>query len=358
MRVLQIGSDRSPRGILFPNSPAALRQMAYGEVFDALDVVGFSLKGDGRTAFEASPKTHIYPTNSISKLFYGLDTIRIVRGLPKPDVISAQDPFEAGLLGLLIAGMLKVPLHVQVHTDFLSPQYSNLSIANRIRAIIAGFVLSRAARVRVVSERVRLEIISRYNLTTHISVLPIFVDVARIRASTSSLEVATRLKGFDTTLLVVSRLEPEKNVALAIESFAHSAPESACLVIVGNGSERKHLEELARHLHVASRVFFEGEVKGMDYFALADLVLVPSHYEGYGLVIVEALAAGRPVLATDVGIARDAGAIVADEAHYADALAEWYKDGPRIGELKNYPYQNFEEYVTKYCEDIADCIKK
>jgi glycosyltransferase involved in cell wall biosynthesis len=355
MRVLQIGSDRSKRGILFPGTPAFERQQAYANGFDHLDIIGFSLRGDGAVPL-AQRNLSIRPTDSFLKLFYGLDTLRIVRTLPKPDVISVQDPFEAGLLGLFIARRLRAPLHVQVHTDFLSPHYAQLSMVNRLRVALAGFVLHRASRVRVVSDRVKSEIIARYGLKTHISVLPIFVDVEHFRSARFNLDVAARFKDFKTKVLVVSRLEPEKNVALAIESFAKVAPAGTCLVIIGEGSERQKLESLAAEKNVADTVFFEGSVAPIDYYPIVDLVLVTSHYEGYGLVIIEALAAGKPVLSTDVGVARAAGAIIADEKHFPEALAEWFKSGPREMQLNKYPYKNFEEYVREYCEDVISCI--
>ena len=194
MRLLQIGSDRSKRGILFPRTPAFERQRSYADVFGHLDIVGFSLRSDGAAEFDQG-NLSVHPTNSFSKLFYGLDALHIVRTLQKPDVISVQDPFEVGLLGLLIARRFHIPLHVQVHTDFLSPDYARLSFINRLRTVVAGFVLRRAARIRVVSERVKNEIIARYGLKTHISVLPIFVDVERFRhrGSTSILRRVSRI---------------------------------------------------------------------------------------------------------------------------------------------------------------------
>ena len=363
MRVLQTGADRSKRGILFAGTPAFERQYSYAEEFGHLDIIGFSLRSDGATEL-AQGNLFVHPTNSFSKLFYGFDTLRIVRTLPKPDVISAQDPFEAGLLGLLISRMLHIPLHVQVHTDFLSPEYARLSIINRLRTLVAGFVLRRAARVRVVSDRVKEEIITRYGLKTHVSVLPIFVDVERFHSARLNLAEWKRFEGFTTKLLVVSRLEPEKNVALAITSFAATCPkaspwgEGACLIIIGSGGEERELKKLAQERNIADRVFFESAATPIDYYPIVDLVLVTSHYEGYGLVIIEALAAGKPVLSTDVGIAHVAGATIADEKDFPEALAEWFKNGPREMQLKKYPYKNFDEYVREYCEDVAACTKK
>ena len=158
-------------------------------------------------------------------------------------------------------------------------------------------------------------------------------------------------------MLVVSRLEAEKNVGLAIRAFADQAPKSACLIIVGDGSERTKLERLVQELGFSGRIFFEGGEDPKKYYKLASMFLSTSLYEGYGMTVIEALASGIPVLSTDVGIAREAGAIIASQEKFAYALREWFKNGPRVGSLKNYPYVNFREYVEAYCADIASCTE-
>ncbi len=356
VRVLQIGSDRSTRGILFPESAGFKRQEAYAEKFGALDIIGFSLHADGAKKSDVG-NLHVYPTNSFSRLLYWFDTLRIARKLPRPDVVSVQDPFEVGLIGLLVARMKRAPLHVQVHTDFLSPAFAQHSVLNRLRVLLAGFVLRRAARVRVVSERIQTSIEKRYRLKAVVSVLPIFVDIERFRNASIDPVLTDRFKQFGSKILVVSRLEPEKNVRLAIDAFARSTPDSTCIVIVGEGSERTALEDFAKTSGVAGRVFFDGAQDAERYYPVANLVLVPSRYEGYGLVIVEALAAEKPVISTDVGIAREAGAIITSPEKFADALKNWFANGPRMGELKNYPYENFDEYARAYCADIVACRK-
>ena len=356
MKVLQIGADRSKRGILYEGSPAFLRQQEYAKRFGQLDIIGFSRVSDGAKKVIRGTLT-IHPTNSRSRWVYMRDALRIVKTLPKPDVVSAQDPFETGLVGWWIARKYQVPLHVQVHTDFLSPEYRRHSATNRIRVFLAGFVLRRAAGIRAVSDRIQESIQERYRPDVPVTVLPIFVDVGQFRNAIPDAALAGRFRSFATKLLVVSRLEAEKNVQLALRAFAASAPLDSCLIIVGAGSEETSFKHFAKRLNVAERVFFEGPRDVAPYYQLADVVLVPSRYEGYGLVTVEALAGGVPVLSTDVGIAREAGAIVTTEEKFADALAEWFKNGPRTGELKNYPYKSFDEYVRAYSEDIESCVK-
>ncbi len=355
MRVLQIGSDRSKRGILVPGSPAYLRQKAYATQFGELDIIGFSLRSDGFSPHEEKT-LRIIPTRSWSKLFFGLDTLRIVRTLQRPAVVSAQDPFETGLLALLVARMRHVPLHVQVHTDFLSPEYARHSLLNHVRTRIAGFVLRRAARIRVVSDRIKISLAYTYKGLPEISVLPIFVDLALVRGAADPA-IAGRFAHFKTRVLVVSRLEPEKNVALAIQAFAAASPADACLIIVGGGSERAKLELMARTTPARERIFFEGEQSAAPYYAFADLLLVTSKYEGYGLVIVEALSCGVPVLSTDVGAARDVGAIIAPAEEFDFALNDWFRTGARGGHLIGYPYANAGEYISAYCADIMACTK-
>jgi glycosyltransferase involved in cell wall biosynthesis len=287
---------------------------------------------------------------------YPFDALRIVRKLPRPDVVSVQDPFEAGFIGLLLARMKGAPLHVQVHTDFLSPAYAQHSVLNRIRVCIAGFVLRRSARVRVVSASIKEKIEQRYRPDASVTVIPLFFDAERFRNAQSNPALASRFERFAWKLLYVGRLESEKNVELSVRAFAQSAPADSCLIILGDGSCRTALEDRARELGVSDRIFFEGQRDPAPYYALADLVLLSSLYEGYPAVVAEALSAGKPVLSTDAGAAREIGAIIAQPGEFEAALKGWFENGPRTGELKNYPYKDFDEYVRAYCDDILACV--
>ena len=340
MRVLSIGTDRN---LFEEGSASRTRHEAYTQQLGALDIIVFA-NGDRELAHSGA--LSVIPTNSVSRLLYGFDALRIARKLPKPDVVTVQDPFETGIIGWLIARQLGVPLHVQIHTDFLSPEYARLSTLNRMRVWIAGFVLRRAARVRVVSERVKKTIEKKYRIAAPISVLPIFVDIAKFQNAQPITEFTDdRITNSAYKILVVSRDAPEKNIRLAVEAFKKAAPGNACLILIGD----INVDTLSSR----ERIYGMGRSDPERYYKSVDLVLVPSHYEGYGLVIVEALAAGTPVLSTDVGIAREAGAIVASPDAFTDALAQWFKNGPREGHLKSYPYKNFDEYVQAYCDDIT-----
>ncbi|RMF70323.1 MAG: glycosyltransferase family 1 protein [Alphaproteobacteria bacterium] len=102
-------------------------------------------------------------------------------------------------------------------------------------------------------------------------------------------------------LLHVGRLVPDKNVALLIEMLSHVDPEKDFhLDIVGDGPQRERLEGLARAMGMEKRITFHGAVDDVSpHYARADLVVMPSRRESLGLVQIEAMAHGRPVLAFD-----------------------------------------------------------
>jgi glycosyltransferase involved in cell wall biosynthesis len=344
MRVLSIGTDRK---IFEEGSAACARQLAYAQKLGELDVVVLS-RGESLAQFSEQTLS-VYPTRSALRLTYVLGARRIARSLRRPDVVTVQDPFETGLIGLRIARMLGVPLHVQVHTDLTSPAFRRHSLMNRIRYHIAWYVLRRASRVRVILARTKDELVAA-GITASIEVLPIFVDTQRYASLPREKHPRWKIDA-----LYIGRLEPEKHPCLALDAVAaaRTAGHDIGLTIVGEGSEHESLIQRAKHAGIESRVEFVGWQHDIGrYLARADVVLVPSRYEGYGLVIVEALAAGVPVIATDVGVAREAGAIVASERQFIPTFLKWLADGPRSASLVNYPYRNYMEYVEQWCADI------
>ena len=348
MRVLAIGTDRK---LFEEGSLVRGRQESYAKRLGALDIIVFT-KGVffQRSEFGA---VSVMPTNSRFKILYGLDAWRIAQDLPTPDVVTSQDPFETGLVALFIARRLKVPLHVQVHTDFLSREYVRASFMHWVRSKIAWFVLRRATRVRTILQRTADEL-RQGGITVPISVLPIFVDTERFAAIPRSKHPRWKI-----ALLCVGRFEKEKRFEIAIDSLAAARSEGhdVGLTIVGEGSLRSTLYSYAQRLQVADRLELVGWKNDLaTHYSEADIVLVTSKYEGYGLVIVEALAAGISVLATDVGVAREAGAMVVSAQEFSQALVRWIENGPRKAVLAQKPYRDLEEYVKSYGEDIAYTI--
>jgi glycosyltransferase involved in cell wall biosynthesis len=107
-------------------------------------------------------------------------------------------------------------------------------------------------------------------------------------------------------ILAVGRLSKEKAQIDLLHAFKKlsdtHAEISARLVIVGDGPEREPLEAAAASLGISDRVVFAGQVKNVEgYYAAADVLANPSHSEGSPYVLLEAMAANLPIVATAVG---------------------------------------------------------
>ncbi|WP_441291320.1 glycosyltransferase [Sorangium sp. KYC3313] len=100
----------------------------------------------------------------------------------------------------------------------------------------------------------------------------------------------------------VGRLSPVKNHALLVRAAATSLPRNGRVLLVGEGAERGRLDALARELGVSERVLFTGERHDVPALLAAfDVFALPSLSEGLPLALLEAMTAGLPVVATDVG---------------------------------------------------------
>jgi glycosyltransferase involved in cell wall biosynthesis len=183
------------------------------------------------------------------------------------------------------------------------------------------------------------------------------VDTALFTPDGPNLRAALGLEG-KRVVLCVTRLVPIKNLPLLLEAIAdvrrHS--QDAVLVFVGEGPQRQALEAQARALGMADAVIFAGYAAQEDtpsWYRTADVFALPSDFDNSPNVVLEAMAAGLPVVATDVGGLRDYvtspdnGLLVpkGSRAGLAAALLEVLDDRPRAAAIGR---RNREKAVTTF----------
>jgi glycosyltransferase involved in cell wall biosynthesis len=151
---------------------------------------------------------------------------------------------------------------------------------------------------------------------SNVIVLPIFVDIKKIQSAKIKADLHKKYPDYDFIILMASRLSKEKNIGMAIEAMKELSLKSKVkskmlLLIVGDGPEKEKLIVKCRMLNVVDNVKFEPWTDDLvSYYKTSDLFLLISNYEGYGRTAIEAMAAGLPVVMTDVGLA---GEILVDD---------------------------------------------
>jgi len=214
---------------------------------------------------------------------------------------------KAGFVGRLAAWLARVP--VIVHTP-----HGHIFYGYYGPALTAVFVGLERLAARITD---RIVVLTELGTEEHLArgigrpkqfvVIPSGVDLEAIQRKAPPYETARgRLEvDAETRLIVgVGRLEPVKGFQVLVRALPSilGVMPSARLLLVGYGSLRSQLEADARALGVADRLEIAGpQLDVAAYLAAADLVVVPSLNEGMGRVLVEAMALGRPVVATRVG---------------------------------------------------------
>ncbi len=316
MRVIVIGSERN----LFKEGSAARERIAgYGALFEELHLIVFTGRGSEFREQKIADNVFVYPTRSWSRFFYVFDAKNIARRLrrsfsthPLSDsrvVVSAQDPFEAGLVARQVASLFPAKLHLQIHTDFLSPYFGS-SVLNRTRVAIAKRILPFADSVRVVSKTIEQGLVESGLVDKEkIRVLPIYVDGSTFDEHVvidSDTDLRKKFPEYKFIALMASRLAPEKDMGLAIRAIGKLAKENQHigLVLVGEGPEKHRLMKLAGTCGAGKNVRFLPWQRHLgSLYKTANVFILTSSFEGYGMALVEAALSGTPIISTKVGIA-------------------------------------------------------
>ena len=225
----------------------------------------------------------------------------------QPDVIHVH-LFEA----LMVVSHLRHTAHLVVHFHDNMPQFENFSwrtllskrsITNNFekRLILKSFKQHKVSFIGISSVNIGYirKVLPQYKSQIHL--LHNAIDASRFIA-------IKQHRNSRPTLITIGTLNTNKNHCLAIEVLKHIIDEGlpVHLIIVGDGPERNELHYLVKNLGLDQQVQFTGSVDNPEYFLeQADLYIHTTKSEAFGLTILEAMAAGLPVVCTDGGGNRD-----------------------------------------------------
>lgn len=265
-------------------------------------------------------KLNLYP--HLDQFFLSLESYRQKENMVY-DVIHSHY-WLSGCLGAWAQNDWERPHVVTFHTlgesknrTGVGPYEPGLRIANERE------IVQTCHRIVVATRRERDSLVRDYGAPEdRIGIVPCGVNLELFRPGARG--PARRRLGFDPhdqILLYVGRFEPLKGLDILLEAIAALKNfDRLRLVIVGGDGESnpayRSLKQKARALSISDRCLFTGPVEQQKlppYYHSADALVIPSHYESFGLVGLEALACGRPVISTPVGA-------MADRLHDAPAV--------------------------------------
>lgn len=227
----------------------------------------------------------------------------------KIDIIHAHFAYPEGLAALLATKVVTKPLVLTLHGDDIVTEPSvNYGVRLQQRYdVMVRKVLAEAERVLVSSRYIYQEALNVGCCKERLVHLPNGVDLQRFNPLISGSFVKARLGITDHPMIFTLRFHIPKNgieyLIRAIPSVLREVPE-AVVVIGGDGPLRVYHEALANRLGVSQHTLFVGRIPQEElphYYAACDVFIIPSIIEAFGLVTVEAMACGKPVIGTNVG---------------------------------------------------------
>ena len=296
-----------------------------GDAFRSVLVTGVVPPGEGDMSYFAEQHgvvpviiPELSRLVSVAGIVKAFGRLLGILGRERPDVVHTHTA-TAGMVGRVAAVVYNIGARLRgrprcriVHTfhghvfhGYFSPWRS------RALVLIERALARISDRVLTVSESVEHDLVVRYRIAAapKITVVPLGLDLSwvdEIPAHTGKVRAELGIVPSAVTVGMIGRLTGIKNHELLFAAAARLGPESIRFVLVGDGERRADLERLRHHLGLEHAVFFAGwQRETARIYADLDVVCLTSKNEGSPVVLIEAMAAGRPIVATRVGGVRD-----------------------------------------------------
>jgi len=235
---------------------------------------------------------------------------------------------------------------------------------------VITFAINRSDAVTAVSESLKTDTLAHFKINREVEVIPNFIDLSRYAGcSTEGVLKAFAPKG-ERILLHASNFRPVKRVEDVVEVFDKIRKEiPSKLLLAGDGPDRPKIEALCRKLGTCQDVHFLGKIKNIEeVYSVADLFLLPSETESFGLAALEAMASSVPVISSNTGgipeinIHGQTGFLsnVGDVDDMAINAIRLLKDDALMAKFKEAAYQKAKEFsedrIIPLYEDLYERV--
>jgi glycosyltransferase involved in cell wall biosynthesis len=255
------------------------------------------------------------------------------------NVIQTQEANTTGVVGYLLKRQYKLPISICVFgPNPWDQHWIGSSRYNRLTTPLARYILRRSDRIiadgSLTLERLRKAGIAEDRLIWKVNVPSNIDEFTRVDGS--ALRHGILEDRFEQLLLFVGSMSIQKNIPFILQAFksiTERMPKTR-LVMIGKGRRRQEYIRFAKQLGLQDRMLWIESVPHTDipaYFNACDILLLGSRFEGFPRVFVEASAAGRPVVTTEVSGCNDG--VIHGENGYVVAQGDVQEFASRVVEL-------------------------
>jgi len=278
------------------------------------------------------------------------------------DVIDSHYFYPDGVVASWVGKKLNIPVMVTARGSDINLIPENRIAKKRIIKAITNVQASAAVSQALADKMAKLAPLAKAPI-----VLRNGVDLDFFTPEATKPTLPCHINDDESLLLSVGNLVELKGHHLVIEAL--TLVPKAKLIIIGEGEMRTELEQLVIKLNLQGRVFFTGNIQQDElpgYYAAADVLVLASSREGMPNVLLESLACGTPVVATDVGgsaevvTQKDIGELlpVRSVKSIAQALSSILSNRVRAEEVRFFSQAlGWDDVSEKQYESLVHCIK-
>ena len=283
----------------------------------------------------------------------------------KPDIIYMHSS-KAGAIGrIALVFNFKAKKLYNAHGWYFNAQISDKK--KKIFALIEKILAIKTDRIINISKS-EYESALKYKIAPKkkMCIIENGIDFTKFKNNDKNREETRKeynIKENETVIGVVGRLSEQKDPMTMIKAFelVHKENKNTRLMYVGSGELEEEVKQYARDNNILDKIIITGWVKNVEkYIPAFDIAVLPSKWEGFGLVLIEYMACDKPIIATNVGGIKDIikdnenGLLieVENEKQLYEAIKRYIKDK----ELRKYNVITNKDYKKKY--EIDSLIQK
>ncbi len=319
------------------------------------------------------------PTGIYDYRLTGIYPVRILKTIKKwnLDVIHSHTEFGVGTFARLVAKQYNIPLVHTYHTmyedyvHYITHGYFDKS-SKKLAEYFTKFYCDKTATELIVPSKKTYDLFkNKYKVNRNVHIVPTGIDVERFylekldKNKLKQLKNTLGIKENEIVINYVGRLAKEKSVETLIETQANLIKQfKVKLLIVGSGPDLDHFKQMTKKLKIEKQVIFTGAVPWEEvpyYYGISDIFATASVTETQGLTVIEAMAAGLPVVCADDEAFRDVvvdglnGRLFKTKRQYKKCMEEILSNQGMLKSMKKQARITAESHSLKYyAEKILD----